>query len=63
MCDDNPNVIPDMNRETRTQIQACNMQVVNITTPANYFHALRRQVCALVPLRPGHCVLQREDSP
>ncbi|MCW9033242.1 MAG: 2-oxoglutarate dehydrogenase E1 component [Alphaproteobacteria bacterium] len=29
-------------------LQGCaedNMQVVNITTPANYFHALRRQVC------------------
>ena len=44
MCDDNPNVIPDMNRETRKQIQSSNMQVVNITTPANYFHCLRRQV-------------------
>ena len=48
MCDDNPNVIPDMNRETRKQIQSSNMQVVNITTPANYFHALRRQVCVCV---------------
>ncbi|KAI3900999.1 hypothetical protein MKW92_052531 [Papaver armeniacum] len=25
------------------QIQECNWQVVNITTPANYFHVLRRQ--------------------
>jgi 2-oxoglutarate dehydrogenase E1 component len=33
-----------MDRETRTQIQSCNWQVVNITTPANYFHCLRRQL-------------------
>jgi 2-oxoglutarate dehydrogenase E1 component len=26
------------------QIQAANWQVVNVTTPANYFHVLRRQV-------------------
>ena len=26
------------------QIQQTNMQVLNVTTPANYFHALRRQV-------------------
>jgi len=44
MCDDDPTIIPDMNRETRMQIQHCNWQVVNITTPANYFHCLRRQV-------------------
>jgi 2-oxoglutarate dehydrogenase complex dehydrogenase (E1) component-like enzyme len=24
-----------------------NMQVINPTTPANYFHALRRQVCRM----------------
>jgi 2-oxoglutarate dehydrogenase E1 component len=27
------------------QLQLCNWQVVNPTTPANYFHVLRRQVC------------------
>ena len=26
------------------QVQAANWQVVNVTTPANYFHVLRRQV-------------------
>jgi len=26
------------------QIQLCNWQVINVTTPANYFHALRRQL-------------------
>lgn len=27
-----------------SQIQACNWQVVNCTTPSNYFHVLRRQI-------------------
>lgn len=44
MCDDDPDVIPDLNPETTTQIQDCNWQVVNASTPANYFHVLRRQV-------------------
>lgn len=45
MSDDNPYVIPEMDPTLRKQIQECNWQVVNITTPANYFHVLRRQVC------------------
>ncbi|KAK4371441.1 hypothetical protein RND71_010916 [Anisodus tanguticus] len=44
MSDDNPYVIPDMEPTLRKQIQECNWQVVNVTTPANYFHVLRRQV-------------------
>ncbi len=44
MCDDDPDVIPEMNPETSTQIQSSNWQVVNASTPANYFHVLRRQV-------------------
>lgn len=44
MSDDNPYVIPDMEPTLRKQIQECNWQVVNITTPANYFHVLRRQI-------------------
>ncbi|KAG2723700.1 hypothetical protein I3843_02G159500 [Carya illinoinensis] len=44
MSDDNPYVIPEMDPTLRTQIQECNMQVVNVTTPANYFHVLRRQI-------------------
>ncbi|VFQ81229.1 unnamed protein product [Cuscuta campestris] len=43
MSDDNPYVIPEMDSTRRTQIQECNWQVVNVTTPANYFHVLRRQ--------------------
>lgn len=44
MSDDNPFVIPEMEPTLRKQIQECNWQVVNVTTPANYFHVLRRQV-------------------
>lgn len=46
MSDDNPYVIPEMDPTLRKQIQECNWQVVNATTPANYFHVLRRQVGA-----------------
>ncbi|KAI8539943.1 hypothetical protein RHMOL_Rhmol09G0222300 [Rhododendron molle] len=46
MSDDNPYVIPEMDPTLRKQIQECNWQVVNVTTPANYFHVLRRQVGA-----------------
>lgn len=46
MSDDNPYVIPEMDPTLRKQIQECNWQVVNVTTPANYFHVLRRQVSA-----------------
>jgi len=44
MSDDNPYFIPEMDPTLRKQIQQCNWQVVNVTTPANYFHVLRRQV-------------------
>ncbi|KAL6495759.1 hypothetical protein OROGR_030322 [Orobanche gracilis] len=44
MSDDNPYVIPEMDSTLRKQIQECNWQVVNVTTPANYFHVLRRQI-------------------
>eukprot|EP00249_Psilotum_nudum_P024731 c29278_g1_i4 orf=531-3692(-) len=44
MSSDNPFSIPEMDPTLRTQIQECNWQVVNITTPANYFHVLRRQI-------------------
>ena len=36
--------MPPMAEEIRMQIQQTNMQVLNCSTPANYFHALRRQV-------------------
>lgn len=43
MCDDNPYVM-SMASSLCNPIQQCNWQVVNVTTPANYFHVLRRQV-------------------
>jgi 2-oxoglutarate dehydrogenase E1 component len=42
--DEDPHHIPNMNQDERTQIQKHNWQVVNCTTPANYFHCLRRQI-------------------
>lgn len=48
MSDDNPYTIPEMEPTLRKQIQECNWQVVNVTTPANYFHVLRRQVSTIV---------------
>jgi 2-oxoglutarate dehydrogenase E1 component len=42
--DEDPDVIPPMDEDKRMQIQKCNWQVVNCSTPANYFHVLRRQV-------------------
>ena len=45
MSDEDPSRIPeDMTLETRSQIQEHNWQICNVTTPANYFHLLRRQV-------------------
>ena len=45
MSDEDPTRIPtDMSLETRSQIQEHNWQICNVTTPANYFHLLRRQV-------------------
>jgi len=44
MCDDDSSVIPEINEQTQAQIQACNWQFLNCSTPANYFHALRRQI-------------------
>jgi 2-oxoglutarate dehydrogenase E1 component len=40
MSDDDPRYIPD----EENRIQESNWQVCNISTPANYFHALRRQI-------------------
>jgi len=43
LCDDHPNQFPSPEKIER-QHQDCNMQVVYPTTPANYFHVLRRQI-------------------
>jgi 2-oxoglutarate dehydrogenase E1 component len=45
MCDDDEDVFPEpdvLGKQSR--IQLANWQIVNVTTPANYFHVLRRQV-------------------
>eukprot|EP00128_Syssomonas_multiformis_P013834 Colp12_sorted_trinity150504_noHs@20928 len=44
MSEDDPDIFPEMAHATRTQIQHNNWQVVNCSTPANYYHVLRRQV-------------------
>jgi len=44
MCDDDPDSVPVMDPKFRMQIQQCNWQVCNPSTPANYFHLLRRQM-------------------
>eukprot|EP01114_Cavostelium_apophysatum_P002869 TRINITY_DN1256_c0_g1_i1.p1 TRINITY_DN1256_c0_g1~~TRINITY_DN1256_c0_g1_i1.p1 ORF type:complete len:1024 (+),score=305.35 TRINITY_DN1256_c0_g1_i1:177-3248(+) len=44
LCDADPDVIPQPTDNDERVIQRSNMQVVNCTTPANYFHVLRRQV-------------------
>nr|CAD1828728.1 unnamed protein product [Ananas comosus var. bracteatus] len=51
MSDDNPYVMPEMEPTLRKQIQESNWQVVNITTPANYFHVLRRQASISLEFR------------
>jgi len=72
MVDEDPHFIPKMERDNRTQIQKVNWQVVNCTTPANYFHVLRRQIhrdfrkplIVVAPknlLRLKHCVSSLED--
>ena len=43
LCDDNPYVFPSPEKLQR-QHQDCNMQVVYASTPAQYFHVLRRQI-------------------
>jgi len=42
--DEDPHFVPEMAHDERMQIQNHNWQVVNCTTPANYFHCLRRQI-------------------
>jgi len=42
--DDHPDVFPDMHPDRVRQVQNTNWQVANVSTPANYFHILRRQL-------------------
>ena len=42
--EEDPHFIPPLAEDERMQIQMCNWQVVNCSTPANFFHCLRRQI-------------------
>jgi len=44
MCDQDLDTVPNMDITVRNQVQRTNWQIVNCTTPANYFHVLRRQI-------------------
>ncbi|XP_049695010.1 2-oxoglutarate dehydrogenase complex component E1 [Helicoverpa armigera] len=46
MCDDDEDIIPDLDDKSLIlkQLRACNWIVCNVTTPANYFHMIRRQI-------------------
>jgi len=45
MCDDDEDIFPPAEQLGKpTRIQQANWQIMNITSPANYFHMLRRQV-------------------
>lgn len=58
LCKDDADVMPDVGRADfeRSQLLECNWQVVNCTTPANYFHVLRRQIA--MPFRKPVSVLE-----
>ncbi|XP_068608625.1 2-oxoglutarate dehydrogenase complex component E1 [Brachionichthys hirsutus] len=50
MCNDDPDVFPTLIEDFEVrQLYDCNWIVVNCSTPANYFHVLRRQI--LLPFR------------
>uniref|UniRef100_A0A7N8WPP6 2-oxoglutarate dehydrogenase complex component E1 n=1 Tax=Mastacembelus armatus TaxID=205130 RepID=A0A7N8WPP6_9TELE len=50
MCNDDPDVMPNITEDFAVrQLYDCNWIVVNCSTPANYFHVLRRQI--LLPFR------------
>uniref|UniRef100_A0A8D0G3V3 2-oxoglutarate dehydrogenase complex component E1 n=1 Tax=Sphenodon punctatus TaxID=8508 RepID=A0A8D0G3V3_SPHPU len=49
MCNDDPDVFPKLDDFDVRQLYDCNWIVVNCSTPANFFHVLRRQL--LLPFR------------
>ncbi|XP_026875831.2 2-oxoglutarate dehydrogenase, mitochondrial isoform X1 [Electrophorus electricus] len=50
MCNDDPDVCPTLTGDlAMQQLYDCNWIVVNCSSPANYFHVLRRQI--LLPFR------------
>ncbi|XP_034617485.1 2-oxoglutarate dehydrogenase, mitochondrial isoform X5 [Trachemys scripta elegans] len=44
MCNDDPDVFPKLDDFDVRQLYDCNWIVVNCSTPANFFHVLRRQI-------------------
>ena len=44
LCNDDADTMPDIPNMEYHQLLDCNCQVVNCSTPANYFHVLRRQI-------------------
>ncbi|XP_071506052.1 2-oxoglutarate dehydrogenase complex component E1-like [Diadema antillarum] len=50
MCNDDPDMIPEKNGDLVVkQLYDCNWQILNCSSPANFFHAIRRQI--LLPFR------------
>lgn len=44
LCNEDEDTFPGSREEVLAQAQSSNVQICNVTTPANYFHVLRRQV-------------------
>mmetsp|Transcript_57119 Transcript_57119/g.122876 ORF Transcript_57119/g.122876 Transcript_57119/m.122876 type:complete len:1087 (+) Transcript_57119:110-3370(+) len=73
LCDDDEDDVPDIAEAgSAKQIQKSNLQVMNLSTPANYFHALRQQLrrdfrkplvvaSPKALLRLKHCVSSLEE--
>ena len=62
MTDEDPYIIPEIDESPEKwgrgahlgkQMQNTNFQLVNCTTPANYFHVLRRQARSYINARDG----------
>lgn len=50
LCCEEPDAFPTIDEDfSIRQLHDCNMQVLNCSTPSNYFHALRRQI--VLPFR------------
>ncbi|KAG0292763.1 2-oxoglutarate dehydrogenase E1 component, partial [Linnemannia gamsii] len=64
MCDDHPDIFPSPEKMSR-QHQDCNIQLVYCSTPANYFHALRRQIHRdyRKPLYPNAEIVWCQEEP
>lgn len=67
MTDDDEDIVPDMSEGSSMQVQQSNWQIVNCTTPANYFHVLLRQQKRdfrkpLVVIAPKNMLRLRECS-